>query len=322
MLSPWPDMLIEIENLTKQFVRRGNLFRRRAVTAVDGLSLSIERGRTVALVGESGCGKSTVGRLILRLLEPDAGVIRFDGIEIQELTEREMGPFRRHMQIVFQNPLGAMNPAYSVAGTLEDALRLVRSASRSWRRSRVRELLTQVGLGERYLRRRRSEMSGGELQRVSIARALASGPEFLFLDEPTSALDVSVRGQILDLLLNLQEEHGLTYLLVSHDLALVRFAAERIWVMYLGRIMESAPTDLLFSQSRHPYTAALLAAARFHGEGLPALAGEAEPTGEHAGGCRFAARCPYAEERCRKQEPPLFRVGPGHEARCWLVEAG
>ena len=307
-------MLIEVEGLTKRFERQRFLAGRDSVTAVEGATFQIDRGETLGLVGESGCGKSTVGRCLVRLLEPDEGRIDFDGVEIQNLGTGGLRPFRRRMQIVFQNPLGSMNPVYSVEGTLRDSLRHLPASERD---QRIGDLLNQVGLDRRFSNRRRTEMSGGQLQRVSIARALATDPEFIFLDEPTSALDLSVRGQIVNLLIDLQQEKKLAYLFVSHDLGVVRFLAHRVLVMYLGQVVESAPTEELFLRAAHPYTQALLAAAGLDGGSLQ---GEVTERGRPEKGCRFANRCPYVEARCREEEPPAFRVSESHQARCWLLE--
>ena len=316
-------MWIEVENLTKRFLTRHGMTRTLSVTAVESVSFHIERGETLGLVGESGCGKSTVGRCLLRLVTPDTGRMYFDGKEIQNLRERDLKHIRHRMQIVFQNPLASLNPAYTVAGTLRDALRQRKDLNNRQRHERAQMLLRQVGLDHRYLRRRPAEMSGGELQRVSIARALAPSPDFIFLDEPTSALDPSVRGQISNLLAGLQERQGLTYLYVSHDLNVIQFLAHRVLVMYLGQIVEEAPTKLIFSAPRHPYTQALLAAAQTYtgaDQPVPSIRGEVRLAQAGVHGCRFSDRCPFVTERCRVQEPPFFRLANNHSVRCWLLD--
>ncbi len=314
--------MISVTGLEKTFEQRhGGIVR-----AVDGVSFEVGRGETVGLVGESGCGKSTVGRCVLRLLKPDSGVVAFDGTEIQALALRRLRPFRRKLQMVFQDPLGSLNPAFSVRATLRDALRQV-GLSGGEREERIGELLLSVGLDSRFLERRPSQMSGGQLQRVGIARALASDPDFIFLDEPTSSLDLSVRGQIINLLGDLQAERRLGYLFASHDLGVVRFLADRVFVMYQGRIMESGPTAGLFDEPQHPYTEELLAGASFRStQGSP---GRRQPPRRAAAplddvpkaqGCLFADRCPYVHDRCLASEPPLIRTGTDRGSRCWLSE--
>lgn len=308
-------ILASVNELVKRFHTRHGV-----VAAVDGVSFELPAGQTVGLVGESGCGKSTIGRCLLRLVEPDDGTITFDGTEIQSLSHRELRATRRRMQMVFQDPVGSLNPAYSAEQTLNDALRPL-DLDRGARRARALELLAQVQLEERYLPRRAKEMSGGQLQRLGIARALASNPELLFLDEPTSSLDTSVRGQIVNLLTDLQEERGLTYLFASHDLGVIKFVAHRVVVMYLGRIVEEGPADAIFAEPAHPYTQALLVAARMRehdASGEPAVRGEAPAAGVQQSGCRYASRCPFVHERCI-QEPPLLQVSVNHRSRCWLV---
>jgi oligopeptide/dipeptide ABC transporter ATP-binding protein len=309
---------MRVNDLHKEFrMRRGA-----TVTAVDRISFELAAGETIGLVGESGCGKSTVGRCLLRLLNPDGGRIEFAGAEIQRLSQRELRPFRPRMQMVFQDPLGSTNPAFTVETTLDDALRQV-TPSRSTRRRRIPTLLDDVRLDRRFLQRHRNELSGGQLQRVGIARALASDPEFIFLDEPTSSLDLSVRGQIINLLADLQERHRLAYLFASHDLGVIRFLAHRVIVMYLGRVVEAGTAEQVFSAPAHPYTQALLAAAGIaDGEWPAAFArGEAHRRPGRPGGCIYADRCPFEHDRM-DEEPPLLTVGEGHVARCWLVEGG
>jgi peptide/nickel transport system ATP-binding protein len=307
--------LISVRGLGKEF-RSGH----QLVRAVDGIDFDVIEGETVGLVGESGCGKSTVGRCLLRLLKPERGRIVFGGREIQDLGHAELRPLRRRMQMVFQDPLGSLNPAYTTESTLSDALRPL-GLPRAKRRARVLELLDQVGLDARYLRRRPKEMSGGQLQRVGIARALASDPSFLFLDEPTSSLDLSVRGQIVNLLCDLQERNRLTYLFASHDLGIVRFVAHRMIVMYLGRIVETGPAEDVFGSPAHPYTKALLVAAGIRDTiDVDEVRIRGEPVREASllGGCRYANRCPFVHGRC-VEEPPLIRTSKEHDARCWLV---
>jgi oligopeptide/dipeptide ABC transporter ATP-binding protein len=308
--------LASVSGLTKHFdSQRGR------VVAVDDVSFELTAGETVGLVGESGCGKSTVGRCLVRLLRPDAGTIRFDGKEIQNLDHRELRRLRRRIQMVFQDPLGSVNPAFTVERTLFDAVRRL-DLNREARRRRILELLEQVHLDERHLARRPRELSGGQLQRVGIARALASRPDLLFLDEPTSSLDVSVRGQIVNLLTELQERSGLTYLFASHDLGVIRFIAHRVIVMYLGRIVETGPAEAIFEEPAHPYTKALLIAAGFRDASArdrEALRRELDAGGATASGCRYADRCGFVHARC-SAEPSLLGVSPIHSTRCWLVE--
>jgi peptide/nickel transport system ATP-binding protein len=251
-------MLISVRDLEKTFASSAG-----PVQAGAGVSFDLAAGETVGLVGESGCGKSTVGRCILRLLEPTSGTIAFDGQPIESLSQRRLRPLRQRMQLVFQDPVGSMNPAFTVRATLADALR-TRRLDRAGQERVMRELLEAVGLDERYLERRRTGLSGGQLQRVAIARALAPEPDFVFLDEPTSALDVSVRGQIVNLLADLQRDRGLAYLFASHDLGVVRFLADRVVVMYRGQVVESGPAEQILTEPTQEYTKELVAAARLH----------------------------------------------------------
>lgn len=318
-------MLISVQDLHKSFRGPDGS----TVTAVDGVSFDVAAGETLGLVGESGCGKSTVGRCVLRLTDPDSGRIAFEGTDIERMSQRRLRPLRRRLQIVFQDPLGSTNPAFSLRQTLGDALREAR-VNRDRREQRTRELLDSVGLPSRLLDRRRDELSGGQLQRGSIARALAPEPAFVFLDEPTSSLDVSVRGQIINLLAELQDELGHAYLFASHDLGVVRVLAHRVIVMYLGRIVEAGTTETILGAPRHPYTQALLEAAGEESVSAAAPLGALDDmvtpaAGEppmHAGersGCRYRERCPYRHGRC-ETEPGLLSAGDAHVARCWLVE--
>ena len=292
--------------------------RRRALNAVDGVSLAIEPGETVGLVGESGCGKSTLGKTILRLVEPASGSIRLGGQELAQLRPRAMLPFRRRMQMVFQDPLGSLNPRQTVNTLLQTPLKVhgVRG-----RHARVRDMVARVGLPPEALDRYPHEFSGGQRQRIGIARALVLQPELIVCDEPVSALDLSIQAQILNLLVDLKRDLGLSYLFISHDLSVVRYFADRVLVMYLGRIVESAGYAELWREPKHPYTRALLAAVPHPQPGWPrAPVGlNGELTTPEAGGCRFRARCPLAFDRCTAADPALRAVAPGHSAACHLA---
>ena len=311
--------LVEAIDLRRHFPARGA-----NVRAVDGVTFTVERGETLALVGESGCGKSTTGRLLLRLGEPDGGSIRFDGAELSQASGRTLRDLRRRMQLVFQDPGSAFNPRMSVAALIAEPM-LLAGASRAEQRDRVAELLPLVGLPAEYGRRFPHEFSGGQRQRIGIARALATRPDFIVCDEPVSALDVSVQAQVVNLLRDVQRRFGLTYLFISHDLRVVRHVATRVAVMYLGRIVEIAGRDALFRTPRHPYTRALLAAVPSHRPGgarhRPPPVGEVSSAAAVPPGCRFHPRCPYAVARCREEDPALRAAGgPGHEAACHLLE--
>ena len=315
-------VLLEVENLYKHFVARRSVLGRplAAVKAVDGVDLALEAGRTLALVGESGCGKSTLGRLILRLIEPDRGHIRFEGRDISALGERGLRAFRRNAQLVFQDPYASLNPRMTVGQTVGEPLALHDIVPASRRARRIAELLSQVGLDPRLQSRYPHEFSGGQRQRISIARALAVEPKLIVCDEPVSALDVSIRAQILNLLRDLQRRLGIAYILISHDLAVVRHVADEVAVMNLGRIVESGPTQALFSAPRHPYSRALLSAIP-----LPQprarrnriiLKGEVPSALDPPSGCRFHTRCPHVIARCRIEEPQLRSDARGHAAAC------
>src|SRR6266516_4210487 len=254
--------LLEVENLVKHFVAGRSVLGRPTafIKAVDGVSFSVDAGKTLALVGESGCGKSTVSRLVLRLIEPDSGHIRFEGRNLLALDANQLRAFRKHAQIIFQDPYTSLNPRMTVSQSLTEPLALHDLVPASGRRDRVEELLRLVGLEPRFARRYPHEFSGGQRQRIAIARALAVEPKLIICDEPVSALDVSIRSQILNLLRDLQHRLGLAYIFISHDLAVVKHIADRIAVMHLGRIVESAPAEILFAEPRHPYTKALISA--------------------------------------------------------------
>ena len=314
--------LVLADGLRRHFPAGG-----RVVRAVDGVGFTIRRGETLALVGESGCGKTTTGRLLVRLVEPDAGRIRFDGAELTGLGGTALRTARARMQMVFQDPGSSFNPRMSIGSIIEEPM-LLAGATRADRRRRVAELLPLVGLPETYARRYPHEFSGGQRQRIGIARALALRPEFLVCDEPVSALDVSVQAQVVNLLTSLQRQFGLTYLFISHDLRVVRHVATRVAVMYLGRIVELAGKEALFRTPRHPYTRALLAAVPSHRPGAARLAppvlGEAASADAIPSGCRFHTRCPHAEPVCRAEDPALrplaAEMGRAHTAACHLLE--
>ncbi|MGH9870806.1 MAG: ABC transporter ATP-binding protein [Candidatus Polarisedimenticolia bacterium] len=320
--------LLEVSGLTKHFPIRTGLFSRETgrVRAVDGVSFSIPQGRTLALVGESGSGKTTLGRCILRLVEPTSGSVRFDGQDVLTLSPRDMRARRRDMQIIFQDPTGSLNPRMTVQSLVGEPFAIHRVARGSERKERVAELLSMVGLEPSAMDRYPHEFSGGQRQRVAIARALALKPRFVVADEPVSALDVSIQAQIVNLLVGLQESLGLTYLFVAHDLRLVRHISDRTAVMYLGRIVEHAPTPALFETPRHPYTQALLAAiptidpeTRRRRVVVP---GDVPSAAAPPPGCPFHTRCPLVEDVCRRETPPLADIGGGHLAACHLVKPG
>ncbi len=314
--------LLEVDGLMKHFVAERSVFGRPTafVKAVDGVSFGIAAGETLALVGESGCGKSTVSRLVLRLIEPDAGHIRFEGRDLLALGTNELRAFRRQAQIIFQDPYASLNPRMTVGQILAEPLALHDLAPASRRRERVEELLRLVGLEPRLSRRYPHEFSGGQRQRIAIARALAVEPKLIICDEPVSALDVSIRSQILNLLRDLQERLGLAYIFVSHDLAVVKHIADRIAVMNLGTIVETADAEALFAAPRHPYSRALLSAIpvprpRAKRSRL-VLQGELPSALNPPAGCRFHTRCPFVIARCRTEAPPLVADVSGHAAAC------
>ncbi|MBY0337717.1 MAG: ATP-binding cassette domain-containing protein [Acetobacteraceae bacterium] len=311
------EALLSAEGLVKHFPVRSALGRRLgAVRAVDGVSLTVRRGEVLAIVGESGCGKSTLGRLLLRLVEPDAGSLRFAGQDLRALPPAGLRAARRRMQLVFQDPYGSLDPRMTVEAAVMEPLRL-HGLHRGRERERVAELLARVGLRPELARRWPHEFSGGQRQRVAIARALASEPELIIGDEPVSALDVSVQAQVVNLLSDLIRDLGLTFVLISHDLGVVRQVADRVAVMYLGRIVEEGPAEEVFHHPRHPYTRALLAAVPGHGAGA-VLEGDVPSPLRPPSGCRFHTRCPHAEARCRDAEPGLR--GLSHLAACHLQD--
>jgi len=317
--------LLEVENLVKQFAADRNLFGRPTafVKAVDGVSFRVDAGETLALVGESGCGKSTVSRLALRLIEPDAGRIRFEGRDLLALDANELRAFRRQAQIIFQDPYASLNPRMTVGQILSEPLALHNLVPQAGRRARVEEILTLVGLELRFARRYPHEFSGGQRQRIAIARALAVEPKLIICDEPVSALDVSIRSQILNLLRDLQQRLGLSYIFVSHDLAVVKHIADRVAVMNLGSIVETAETQALFAAPRHPYSRALLSAIPVPRprakRSRMLLQGEMPSALNPPNGCRFHTRCPFAIDRCRIEAPQLIADASGHATACHRV---
>jgi oligopeptide/dipeptide ABC transporter ATP-binding protein len=314
--------LLEVENLVKHFVAQRSVFGRPTayVKAVDGVSFHVNAGETLALVGESGCGKSTVSRLVLRLIEPDAGRIRFDGRDLLALDANDLRAFRRQAQIIFQDPYASLNPRMTVNQILSEPLALHDLVPPDQRRARVEELLRLVGLEPRFARRYSHEFSGGQRQRIAIARALAVEPKLIICDEPVSALDVSIRSQILNLLRDLQDRLGLSYIFVSHDLAVVKHIADRVAVMNLGGIVETADTASLFASPRHPYSRALLSAIPVPKpqakRSRVLLQGEMPSALNPPAGCRFHTRCPHTVERCRTDVPPLIADASGHATAC------
>ncbi len=316
--------LIVVRDLKKYFPLRRGLFREPAwVRAVDGVSFTIREGETLGLVGESGCGKTTTGRCLLRLIEPTSGEVYFDGVDLLRLPPRQMRAMRRHMQIIFQDPYASLNPRMTVEEIIEEPLRIHRVGTAAERRARVREVLEEVGLPADALARYPHEFSGGQRQRIAIARALALRPRFIVADEPVSALDVSIQAQIVNLLQDLQQRYRLTYLFISHGLALLGHLATRIGVMYLGKLVEIAPTETLYRRPLHPYTQALLQAVPepdpdARPQRLP-LRGELPSPLHPPSGCRFHTRCPFVMTECREAEPPLKEVEPEHWVACFLV---
>jgi oligopeptide/dipeptide ABC transporter ATP-binding protein len=314
--------LLEVEDIVKYFpASRSMLGRPTAfVKAVDGVSFSVDAGKTLALVGESGCGKSTLSRLLLRLIEPDSGQVRFESRDLLGLKARELRAFRREAQIIFQDPFASLNPRMTVSQILSEPLILHGLVPSEGRRKRVAELLDLVGLQPRFAQRYPHEFSGGQRQRVAIARALAVEPKLIICDEPVSALDVSIRSQILNLLRDLQDRLGLTYIFVSHDLAVVKHIADRVAVMNLGQIVEMGEAQKLFRSPRHPYTRALLSAIPTPDPRAKSarllLTGEMPSALNPPAGCRFHTRCPYVRDRCRAEAPALIGEVDGHLVAC------
>lgn len=312
--------LLRVEGLTKHFSTKKGLLH-----AVDNVSFTIDKGRTLGMVGESGCGKSTTGRAILRLIEPTAGNVLFDNIDVRSLNAAKLRKMRTRMQIVFQDPFSSLNPRMTVSQAIEEPIKLHGIITDPQEREeRVLELMETVGLAPRLFNTYPHELDGGRRQRIGIARALAVNPDFVVCDEPVSALDVSIQAQILNLMEDLQDELGLTYLFITHDLSVVHHFSDDIAVMYLGKLFEKAPSDELFDHPMHPYTQALLSAipvpSLHNRKKRIIMKGEITSPINPPKACRFAQRCPYATERCTCEEPELRDYGNGHSVACFLCE--
>ena len=330
--------LVDIRGLEKKFDLSGGLLeqisfkggrfhrKQEAVHAINGVDLQVQKGEALCVVGESGCGKSTVARTVMGLLSPSAGEIHYDGQRIDNLDGKEVLPYRRKMQMIFQNPYASLNPRMTIQQTLEEPIRFHQpDASESQIRDKVQDVMESVGIDPDWGSRFGHEFSGGQRQRIAIARALAVDPEFIVADEPISALDVSIQAQVLNLLMEAQESRNLTYLFITHDLAVVEHFGTRVAVMYLGRVCELADTRTLFSMPRHPYTQALLSAIPKLEDDRPnhiRLQGEVPTPVQLPSGCVFHGRCPYADDRCRQEIPQLIATDGGAQVACHAVEEG
>jgi oligopeptide transport system ATP-binding protein len=317
------EILLSVKDLKMHFPIKGGLLGRTQgyVKAVDGVTFDIFKGETLGLVGESGCGKSTTGRALLRLLEATSGSVRFDGKDIFALSDNELRTARREMQLIFQDPFSSLNPRLSVGETLDRVLKIHGLGTKEERESRIKEILELVGLTSFHMRRYPHEFSGGQRQRIGIARALTLNPKLIVLDEPVSALDVSIQSQVVNLLEDLQEQLGLTYLFVSHGLNIVRHISDRVGVMYLGKMVELADSDTLFEAPKHPYTQALMSAnpianPRLRDKPKIILQGDVPSPINPPSGCYFHTRCPYAQPKCREEAPEFVKTGENQYVAC------
>jgi len=317
--------LVQVRDLVKKFPVRGGFFQRTVaqVQAVDGISFDVQQGETLGLVGESGCGKTTIGRTLVRLIEPSSGEIWFDGVDVLKLRGKALKAMRRNMQIIFQDPYASLDPRIPVGQSIAEGLQIHRIGSRRERDEAVINTLRAVGLEEYHSRRYPHEFSGGQRQRIGIARALALRPKFLVADEPVSALDVSIQSQVLNILKDLQQEYQLTFLFIAHNLSVVEHISDRVAVMYLGKLVELADRDELYRRPMHPYTQALMSAIPVPVPGIKRsriiLQGDVPSPLHPPQGCRFHPRCPVATSGCSLVEPPLLEVSPGHKVACLRV---
>ena len=319
--------LLQIQDLKMYFENRKGWFGKKIeyVKAVDGVSLEIKQGETVGLVGESGCGKSTTGYSIMRLYKPTSGKIIYDGVDIAGMSAKEVWPYRKRMQMIFQDPYASLNPRMTVSDIIGEPLDIYHLCEGKERQERIYELLNTVGLGKEHASRYPHEFSGGQRQRVGIARALAVNPEFVVCDEPISALDVSIQAQVVNMLEDLQAELGLTYLFIAHDLSMVRHISKKVGVMYLGSLVEMAETEELYEHTLHPYTKALMSAvpeldpAISKTKKVEMLKGDVPSPIDLPKGCKFATRCPHATARCMEERPQLKDAGGGHLVACHLI---
>ncbi len=320
--------LIEVRHLSKDFAARGLYGKAGTVRAVNDVSFTVEKGQTFGLVGESGCGKTTLGRTVTRLYDPSAGEILFEGVDIARLRGKALSPYKRRMQTIFQDPYSSLNPYMNVEELIGEPLDLAERLPRDQRRERILDMLRRVGMEADDLEKYPHEFSGGQRQRIGIARALVTHPDFVLCDEPISALDVSIQAQVVNLLEDLQREMGLTYIFVAHDLSMVRHISHRIAVMYLGYIVEISPAEELYRRPLHPYTQALLSAIPIPNPRLAReqqrvhLAGDPPNPSAEIAGCPFAGRCPHCTAECRQQRPELREITPGHQAACHHIQGG